>query len=123
MIRRPPRSTRTDTLFPYTTLCRSADHHEAVEDRDARQGDEAHRRRDRKVHASQEEQQDAAHQREWHAGEDDRSIADRSQCAIKQQQGQARKSVVQGKRVYGRVKLGGRGSSKKTNIVKGLTKT
>src|SRR3546814_16361763 len=22
MIRRPPRSTRTDTLFPYTTLCR-----------------------------------------------------------------------------------------------------
>src|SRR3546814_10193300 len=32
MIRRPPRSTRTDTLFPYTTLFRSlrADH-EAVE--------------------------------------------------------------------------------------------
>src|SRR3546814_1627235 len=25
MIRRPPRSTRTDTLFPYTTLCRSID--------------------------------------------------------------------------------------------------
>src|SRR3546814_2553594 len=25
MIRRPPRSNRTDTLFPYTTLCRSAD--------------------------------------------------------------------------------------------------
>src|SRR3546814_18589033 len=25
MIRRPPRSTRTDTLFPYTTLCRSSD--------------------------------------------------------------------------------------------------
>src|SRR3546814_11240293 len=23
MIRRPPRSTRTDTLLPYTTLCRS----------------------------------------------------------------------------------------------------
>src|SRR3546814_7218087 len=23
IIRRPPRSTRTDTLFPYTTLCRS----------------------------------------------------------------------------------------------------
>src|SRR3546814_9438270 len=31
MIRRPPRSTRTDTLFPYTTLFRSApaDGHEA----------------------------------------------------------------------------------------------
>src|SRR3546814_4377907 len=30
MIRRPPRSTRTDTLFPYTTLFRSKDvrHHE-----------------------------------------------------------------------------------------------
>src|SRR3546814_14057928 len=30
MIRRPPRSTRTDTLFPYTTLFRSHGHqHEA----------------------------------------------------------------------------------------------
>src|SRR3546814_1333666 len=27
MIRRPPRSTRTDTLFPYTTLFRSRDNH------------------------------------------------------------------------------------------------
>src|SRR3546814_14307681 len=26
MIRRPPRSTRTDTLFPYTTLFRSTSH-------------------------------------------------------------------------------------------------
>src|SRR3546814_17113084 len=26
MIRRPPRATRTDTLFPYTTLFRSAPH-------------------------------------------------------------------------------------------------
>src|SRR3546814_19051885 len=26
MIRRPPRSTRTDTLFPYTTLFRSINH-------------------------------------------------------------------------------------------------
>src|SRR3546814_14258810 len=29
MIRRPPRSTRTDTLFPYTTLFRSADQDDA----------------------------------------------------------------------------------------------
>src|SRR3546814_3806175 len=47
MIRRPPRSTRTDTLFPYTTLCRSAlrgrhhhletgEHQEAAEDPDHR---------------------------------------------------------------------------------------
>src|SRR3546814_8172782 len=35
MIRRPPRSTRTDTLFPYTTLFRSD---EAVEVRVARVG-------------------------------------------------------------------------------------
>src|SRR3546814_3577147 len=27
MIRRPPRSTRTDTLFPYTTLFRSRNRH------------------------------------------------------------------------------------------------
>src|SRR3546814_14051945 len=27
MLRRPPRSTRTDTLFPYTTLFRSRKHH------------------------------------------------------------------------------------------------
>src|SRR3546814_13258743 len=26
MRRRPPRSTRTDTLFPYATLCRSAEY-------------------------------------------------------------------------------------------------
>src|SRR3546814_9335322 len=31
MIRRPPRSTRTDTLFPYTTLFRS-DHHSGFRD-------------------------------------------------------------------------------------------
>src|SRR3546814_14110402 len=30
MIRRPPRSTRTDTLFPYTTLFRSLSTHSAA---------------------------------------------------------------------------------------------
>src|SRR3546814_2084571 len=35
MIRRPPRSTRTDTLFPYTTLFRSADEHPGSTDRGA----------------------------------------------------------------------------------------
>src|SRR3546814_1315464 len=30
MIRRPPRSTRTDTLFPYTTLFRSPDGSERI---------------------------------------------------------------------------------------------
>src|SRR3546814_9944969 len=32
MIRRPPRSTRTDTLFPYTTRFRSGEHVEDAED-------------------------------------------------------------------------------------------
>src|SRR3546814_3460419 len=32
MIRRPPRSTRTDTLFPYTTLFRSLDDHQSGTD-------------------------------------------------------------------------------------------
>src|SRR3546814_1946354 len=31
MLRRPPRSTRTDTLFPYTTLCRSACQHQSLQ--------------------------------------------------------------------------------------------
>src|SRR3546814_9340871 len=33
MIRLPPRSTRTDTLFPYTALCRSRERAAAVERR------------------------------------------------------------------------------------------
>src|SRR3546814_14771699 len=35
MIRRPPRSTRTDTLFPYTTLFLSNAHRLFLEERDA----------------------------------------------------------------------------------------
>src|SRR3546814_11787581 len=42
MIRRPPRSTRTDTLFPYTTLFRSLQQHEEDEADEVRP-----RRRDR----------------------------------------------------------------------------
>src|SRR3546814_10105073 len=34
MIRRPPRATRTDTLFPYTTLFRSQNAVEVIEDGD-----------------------------------------------------------------------------------------
>src|SRR3546814_5694291 len=36
MIRRPPRSTRTDTLLPYTTLFRSADHEQHADGEDHR---------------------------------------------------------------------------------------
>src|SRR3546814_15523790 len=41
MIRRPPRSTRTDTLFPYTTLFRSTDD-DTHEDASAAVDDERH---------------------------------------------------------------------------------
>src|SRR3546814_5547361 len=50
MIRRPPRSTRTDTLFPYTTLFRSKPHaddraHEQLaRAREAERGDRAEQR-------------------------------------------------------------------------------
>src|SRR3546814_5399673 len=52
MIRRPPRSTRTDTLFPYTTLFRSAErldrftrdlHRAFAGEQDAARGVEARR--------------------------------------------------------------------------------
>src|SRR3546814_20064265 len=36
MIRRAPRSTRTDTLFPYTTLFRSRNRHAVPDDDDSR---------------------------------------------------------------------------------------
>src|SRR3546814_2265220 len=41
MIRRPPRSTRTDTLFPYTTLFRSLDGQQAVRVAELRRLDDA----------------------------------------------------------------------------------
>src|SRR3546814_11382891 len=41
MIRRPPRSTRTDTLFPYTTLFRSRTQQGALADAELRQGEGA----------------------------------------------------------------------------------
>src|SRR3546814_15568977 len=44
MIRRPPRSTRTDTLFPYTTLVRSARPAHRVAQRRAGAGERAPRR-------------------------------------------------------------------------------
>src|SRR3546814_8633620 len=43
MILRPPKSTRTDTLFPYTTLCRSG-RAESPTDVQAQGGNREHRR-------------------------------------------------------------------------------
>src|SRR3546814_4356598 len=42
MSRLPPRSTRTDTLFPYPTLCRSVRDTDADGDEDHRCGDRDH---------------------------------------------------------------------------------
>src|SRR3546814_14729207 len=42
MIRRPPRSTRTDTLFPYTTLVRSLEEAEALGELAGHQVAQAH---------------------------------------------------------------------------------
>src|SRR3546814_9287309 len=46
MIRRPPRSTRTDTLFPYTTLFRSLDHRAIAHQRGEARTVERRRHRD-----------------------------------------------------------------------------
>src|SRR3546814_4338059 len=53
MIRRPPRSTRTDTLFPYTTLFRSGD-----EVRSWFGDDEAERRRRRDARYDEQDSDD-----------------------------------------------------------------
>src|SRR3546814_70452 len=50
MIRRPPRSTRTDTLFPYTTLFRSSHPRTAAGQSRRQQGRGAHRHRQGRRH-------------------------------------------------------------------------
>src|SRR3546814_2926535 len=64
MIRRPPRSTRTDTLFPYTTLFRSRRHphrterprHRLRARRDSRQGGRRQRRDRSRVEIARREE-------------------------------------------------------------------
>src|SRR3546814_13448876 len=64
MIRRPPRSTRTDTLFPYTTLFRS------------------------ERHTPKPKGQDASGKRQRHAAEDQNGIAGGAKSAVEQQEDQ-----------------------------------
>src|SRR3546814_17360107 len=85
MIRRPPRSTRTDTLFPYTTLFRSAG-----------QGKRARRQ----AHAGPGQKGRVADRPDGRRGSVFRAGADRQ-------------SVVEGKSVSVRVDLGGRRRIKK----------
>src|SRR3546814_7949529 len=67
MIRRPPRSTRTDTLFPYTTLFRSLSAHVCLHPG----RDEPHRRREKRVGAAdhQPDAQVRTHRSEEHTSE------------------------------------------------------
>src|SRR3546814_15031392 len=78
MIRRPPRSTRTDTLFPYTTLFRSGDDHQCAVAFEQGQGEQqqqaaedvvGERDRQRQQQAEQDQQQAAEHRSEEHTSE------------------------------------------------------
>src|SRR3546814_5853553 len=60
MIRRPPRSTRTDTLFPYTTLFRSPAEETDGEPRPPPPVDQRHRRRPPLALAALRHAEDAA---------------------------------------------------------------
>src|SRR3546814_3658980 len=52
MIRRPPRSTRTDTLFPYTTLFRSRVDHRELRNRPADRNDQEGQHRELRTAAA-----------------------------------------------------------------------
>src|SRR3546814_20066451 len=130
MIRRPPRSTRTDTLFPYTTLVRSDDVEERVEMADraecgrqpvdriegARQQGERRDdeigdrggmvellRPDRGQHPEERQEQRP----------EEAEPQDRTPMVRRHVDAGDRKSVVKGKSVEGRVDVGGDRSSTK----------
>src|SRR3546814_18984425 len=95
MIRRPPRSTRTDTLFPYTTLFRS--------DRRERPGEREHGEREEDAGPGRGLERDVLHHRHIRLSQGALGRRGRPGPA-----GPADpKSVVWGKRVSVRVVLGG----------------
>src|SRR3546814_12568677 len=117
MIRRPPRSTRTDTLFPYPTLFRSAElappFFSVGIDIDADDHVGARHLRALKhveADAAETENDDIV------AGHDLRRVHDCADASGDTATDIAdRKSGVEGKRVSVRVDLGGRRSIKKKN--------
>src|SRR3546814_12553591 len=122
MIRRPPRSTRTDTLFPYTTLFRSHARLEHTGRRQMRAVDE-HRARafdpraieiadvERHVGAILAVENQGTALAIPDAQDDERG----QEIGVGDDAGRvARKSAVQGKRVTVRIDLGGRSILKKT---------
>src|SRR3546814_16191757 len=111
MIRRPPRSTRNDTLFPYTTLCRSR--RECEPDRRWFCGGADRVRRgaeDTQPHAKGTNRAFLGNRR---GPGDDVGRADPSDRA--RFETRDRKSVVYGKSVSVRVDLGGRRIINKKN--------
>src|SRR3546814_11818727 len=117
MIRRPPRSTRTDTLFPYTTLFRSASRSPPCTRRRSGVGpDTARPRGDARAARSRR----APWPRYVDGRPGRRTRAARSRRSRRHHQDDApdRKSVVEGKSVSVRVDLGGRRIIKKKNKLK-----
>src|SRR3546814_21076964 len=113
MIRRPPRSTRTDTLLPYTTLFRSADATDAGIARDTRAY---------VAFLDAQEQTDRGRKAGTIGYDLGASYAFRAAAArpdriaaVGSIYGVERKSVVEGKRGLVRVDLGGRRIIKKKN--------
>src|SRR3546814_9803865 len=112
MIRRPPRSTRTDTLFPYTTLFRSPDRHTGEPARDE-QLVRLLSRWQAPVHANQHEPAlhrsadgDRARGR-WHDGNRDRAA-------------KARPHPVRSSRLRGRSRMGCHRSEEHTSELQSL---
>src|SRR3546814_2478337 len=82
MIRRPPRSTRTDTLFPYTTLFRSGFYEVEVTRKDGTQVD-VRLDKDRKVVSTETEgPDDDADDRDDGEGRDDETDRDDSEAPL-----------------------------------------
>src|SRR3546814_19484878 len=126
MIRRPPRSTRTDTLFPYTTLFRSV-HYGYLEDQESlgyathlvmENPDSQPRKR---LIAGAPVRRTARHVRVCATQYDQRRIANFDEFAEQIEYFAStadRKSVVSGKSVSVRVDLGGRRIRKKKTKIK-----
>src|SRR3546814_18484400 len=109
MIRRPPRSTRTDTLFPYTTLFRSTRRQPAGAG--GARGTVASIAPARGGHARARQFRQCGHLRAL-SDRNPRGRADKLGRAL-DRVGLDRKSVVSGKSVSVRVDLGGRRIHKK----------
>src|SRR3546814_11195109 len=120
MIRRPPRSTRTDTLFPYTTLFRSRPRllrrgqptsWPKPPRRSGRCAGSHHPNCHRARRRWRREDRAGFHWREQAAPKSPRTLELAWKCLASPEP--ARKSVVQGKRAVERLNIGGSGHIKK----------